>query len=283
MNENEAKPAIECVRPFEGQAREELSEFMEGFGNGQCVDTKRFFDPVLEFTLGKKPASKLQGILVLNNWGDTTIRNKSYEDALALLNNPFQGPDLKPSPELDLTLKNLLHPASPWRDALGQNGSWIAMNAAWGMVRHKQKHTEGQKSESRKPAALGESGHRKALAVWGGVIHRLRQEAAPINYVVIAGEWGRWPDQSILVGENRGIPAAAYYPRWFLRERDQEKCSTNDVRDLPVSQQRRKVSESSYLVCRQLAGDEHEIRFMPHPSAWTYLDGSRCVPPAQIT
>jgi hypothetical protein len=38
---------------------------------GQCVDTKRFFDPMLEFTLGKKPASMLQGILVLHNWGDT--------------------------------------------------------------------------------------------------------------------------------------------------------------------------------------------------------------------
>jgi hypothetical protein len=157
------------------------------------------------------------------------------------------------------------------------------MNAAWGMVRHKEKDSEGQISKSGKPAALGEFGHRKALAVWGGVILRLRQEAAPIKYVVIAGAWGRWPDQSILVGENRGIPAAAYYLRWFVRERDQEQYSTNDVRHLPVSQQRLKVSESSYHVCLQLAGDEHEIRFMPHPSAWTYLDGRRCVPPGQIT
>lgn len=281
MNENEADLAIECIRAFEGQARKELSEFMEGFDTGQCVDKKHFFDPVLEFTLGKKLASKLKGVLVLNNWGDTTIRNKSYENALALLNEPFQGSNLTPSPELDLTLKNLLHPASPWRDALGQNGSWIAMNAAWGMVRHKEKDSQSI-SKPGKPAALGEFGHRKALAVWAGVIQRLREEFAPIKYVVIAGEWGRWPDQRGLVGENRGIPAAAYYLRWFLPEKDQAQCPSNDVRDLPVSHQRQKAAESSYSVCRQLAEDEHEVRFMPHPSAWTYLDGNRCVPPGQI-
>jgi len=56
---------------LEELAKETLHDFMKGFGKEE-----RFFDPLLEWTLGDKPASQIKILLVTNYWYDLKKKNK---------------------------------------------------------------------------------------------------------------------------------------------------------------------------------------------------------------
>jgi hypothetical protein len=262
---NKPDPAIETLLDLEELAKKEL-EFMQGFG-----EERRFFDPLLEGTLQQKPASQIEGALVLNNWSSAK-EDQPYDKALESVIKAFTCPEPSPTPDKDWTLANLLHRLSPWHQALGKSGSWFAMNWAWGLLKPGRPKSGGIQTEE----------FRKAMAIWGQVILRLRKAGAPLQWVVIAvGDWAMWKPHKRLAGENQGVPPSAYYRRWFAKTGSIPWQASTAVTDDMIDPELVENARKSYDVCLQLSQDRHEVRFMQHPGKWSYLDATRCVPPTK--
>lgn len=259
-------PAINELSDLEELAKETLKDFMKGFG-----EAERFFDPLLDWTLDDKPVSQIEILLVTNYWDDLKEKNKNqpYEKAKGCITKTASYPDdvrkaTASNEETDQTLLNLVHPLSPWRKALAKDGNAAAVNQAWGLKKRPKEKID----------------FRRTLPIFGNTILLLRKAGAPLSHVILTG--GDWPftAQQPLCGTNQGVPASAYYLRWFIKDWLQPPTSSSTtITDDMIDQKLVGSFRDSYDVCKKLAEDSHEVRFWPHPSKWSYLDSTIYVPP----
>jgi hypothetical protein len=267
-------PAIDAILDYreeldgeelglENLARKTLNGFMKGF----VGEEERFFDPFLEWTLGDKPASQIKILLVTNFWdelqreveivnerGEKTKepqdKDQPYEEAKGCITTTTEYEDnvRKPTEVADQTLLNLFHRLSPWHKAFGKDGNAAAMNQAWGLKRLLKKNLTPEQ-------------FRRAIAIWGRVILLLREAGAPLSHVILAhGDFCRFKAQYELSGTNQGVPASAYYLRWFISGKQPPHHSTAITEDM-IDQTLAESFHDSYEICKKLAEDSHEVRF----------------------
>jgi hypothetical protein len=273
------------VLNLEELAKEALHDFMKGFGKEE-----RFFDPLLEWTLGNKPPSQIKTLLVTNHWYELKKKNKKRQETTITeesIDQPYEKliecvakaasylPDVrKPissDEDPDQTLLNLIHPLSPWHKALGKDGNAAAMNQAWGLKIPEEKDPSAPVVYSR---------FCRAIAVWGRVVLLLREAGAPLSHVILTGDNWRFSTHKGIWQTNQVVPASAYYLLWFIKDWSlRPPQPSNAVTDDLIDPELKERFHNSYLVCKELAQDPHEVRFWAHPGTWSYLDSTIYIPP----